>query len=386
MSDPVSSMDVEDVLSSIRRLVSEEAKSAGHPVGHLGESTSDLASADLHEAAEHAASDALNELVQAFEEEAGEGAISGIQPSDEITSEEDGAVFDSDPQVSFRHQAALSSRRSGEQKLVLTEALRVQDHAPDESIGSSEGDASEIKEYSATTTFHPHLRPVDDYEPDDSTIDGDDSGSGGFGSGGSGSGGVRSRAFEASPEDTLFDRAKRAMEAVKDSNAMERDSRSIEPESESDVSTAQETRNILDASARKALDNEDDASGFTGEGTKEPEYGSGVSAPEEVSEDATVSTSSPFSMDGVFSQNSTETEQNAGDLPEGDLSEAELNEPSTINFTDEDSVLDEDTLRDLVSDMVREELQGELGDRITRNVRKLVRREIQRALASREFE
>ena len=42
---------------------------------------------------------------------------------------------------------------------------------------------------------------------------------------------------------------------------------------------------------------------------------------------------------------------------------------------------DEDSLRELVSDIVRQELQGRLGERITRNVRKLVRREIQRALA-----
>lgn len=49
-------------------------------------------------------------------------------------------------------------------------------------------------------------------------------------------------------------------------------------------------------------------------------------------------------------------------------------------------VLDEEMLRQLVSDIVREELQGALGERITRNVRKLVRREINRALASRDFE
>ncbi len=57
-----------------------------------------------------------------------------------------------------------------------------------------------------------------------------------------------------------------------------------------------------------------------------------------------------------------------------------------IDFTAEkETYLDEEALRELVSEMVRSELQGELGDRITRNVRKLVRREIHRALASREF-
>ena len=51
-----------------------------------------------------------------------------------------------------------------------------------------------------------------------------------------------------------------------------------------------------------------------------------------------------------------------------------------------DELLDEDALRDIVSEILREELQGALGERITRNVRKLVRREIHRALAAQEFE
>lgn len=52
----------------------------------------------------------------------------------------------------------------------------------------------------------------------------------------------------------------------------------------------------------------------------------------------------------------------------------------------DDEVLDEDALRDLVAEIIRQELQGALGERITRNVRKLVRREIHRALASQELE
>ncbi|MGH1329756.1 MAG: hypothetical protein ACRBBK_02650 [Paracoccaceae bacterium] len=52
----------------------------------------------------------------------------------------------------------------------------------------------------------------------------------------------------------------------------------------------------------------------------------------------------------------------------------------------EDAILDEAALRELVGMIVREELQGALGERITRNVRRLVRREVQRALSLREFE
>ncbi|MGR3320340.1 MAG: hypothetical protein ACU0DK_00225 [Pseudooceanicola sp.] len=48
-------------------------------------------------------------------------------------------------------------------------------------------------------------------------------------------------------------------------------------------------------------------------------------------------------------------------------------------------MIDEEMLRDLVSEIVREELQGALGERITRNVRKLVRREIQRALTAHDL-
>lgn len=46
---------------------------------------------------------------------------------------------------------------------------------------------------------------------------------------------------------------------------------------------------------------------------------------------------------------------------------------------------DKDALRKMVAQLMREELQGELGERITRNVRKLVRREIKRALAARDL-
>ncbi len=65
----------------------------------------------------------------------------------------------------------------------------------------------------------------------------------------------------------------------------------------------------------------------------------------------------------------------------------EINEEEAKSILTSDvDILDEDTLRDLVSDIVRQELQGALGERITRNVRKLVRREIHRALATQDLE
>ena len=63
----------------------------------------------------------------------------------------------------------------------------------------------------------------------------------------------------------------------------------------------------------------------------------------------------------------------------------------TVSAQDEgvagdDQFLDEEALRDLVTEIVRAELQGALGERITRNVRKLVRREIHRALTAQDLE
>lgn len=52
----------------------------------------------------------------------------------------------------------------------------------------------------------------------------------------------------------------------------------------------------------------------------------------------------------------------------------------------DEAVIDMEMLRDLVAEIIREELQGPLGERITRNVRMLVRREINRALESRHLE
>ena len=69
--------------------------------------------------------------------------------------------------------------------------------------------------------------------------------------------------------------------------------------------------------------------------------------------------------------------------------EEEVTASAFARFADDDlddRPFDEDMLRDLVRDIIREELQGALGERITRNVRKLVRAEIARALAVRDFE
>lgn len=51
----------------------------------------------------------------------------------------------------------------------------------------------------------------------------------------------------------------------------------------------------------------------------------------------------------------------------------------------DDALIDEDTLYEMVSEIVRAELQGQLGERITRSIRKLVRTEVARALAEKQY-
>lgn len=67
-------------------------------------------------------------------------------------------------------------------------------------------------------------------------------------------------------------------------------------------------------------------------------------------------------------------------------SEAENEFADAVANNLDGAFLDEDALRDMVAEIVRQELQGPLGERITRNVRKLVRREIYRALAANELD
>lgn len=59
---------------------------------------------------------------------------------------------------------------------------------------------------------------------------------------------------------------------------------------------------------------------------------------------------------------------------------------AAFGLGDDDSVLDEEVLREIIAQVIREELQGVLGQRITRNVRKMVRREIRLALTAEELE
>lgn len=85
-------------------------------------------------------------------------------------------------------------------------------------------------------------------------------------------------------------------------------------------------------------------------------------------------------------QDLAESARDAAPSPDAEPATERGPAPEAGGITLDDAVLDEETLRDMVAEIVRQELQGALGERITRNVRKLVRREIHRALTSQDFD
>ena len=119
-----------------------------------------------------------------------------------------------------------------------------------------------------------------------------------------------------------------------------------------------------------------------------------LSVPEDQSEDTAQSHVSDISeTSSADAKRDDEPLQWAG--PQDDAAETDVfnisDQPddraeADFDMFGDDEVLDESALREMVSQLVREELQGVLGERITRNVRRLVRREIQRAMSVREME
>lgn len=98
-------------------------------------------------------------------------------------------------------------------------------------------------------------------------------------------------------------------------------------------------------------------------------------ADEPVDRTASSEADNGFQASTVFS-GAGSAESTSGSLAEDDFPD----------YTADTQIIDEEMLRDMVSEIVRAELQGALGERITRNVRKLVRREIHRALTTQDLE
>ncbi|TCK99463.1 hypothetical protein BXY66_3967 [Shimia isoporae] len=133
-----------------------------------------------------------------------------------------------------------------------------------------------------------------------------------------------------------------------------------------------------DGDASGAQDDEPVDSDYTEEEVAEAPIAQEEWSPEPETSHAEMSTEAPFDAigDTIEAQVHEDVLEGAAATVTADLGEA----------LDEPAVIDEEALREMVADIVRQELQGALGERITRNVRKLVRREIHRALAAHDLD
>ncbi len=88
---------------------------------------------------------------------------------------------------------------------------------------------------------------------------------------------------------------------------------------------------------------------------------------------------------GTRTETETRTEARTG-ADDNPAADAAQERPGEQGPAEDELVIDEDTLRELVSQLVRAELKGRIGERITRNIRRMVRREIKLALSVREID
>ncbi len=329
MNDPVTNVEIEDVLSSIRRLVSENARAERLP--------------DVSEPRAQTA----------------ESAEDPVQAKPEIKAQE-------------------------AQILVLTPALRVEDDAGDVDeapidTGADDVAGDDLQALIDDIAEENAVESVLDDLVEDAGEDGDATGPGGLSF-------VHSDDAAHAPEmSTLEDRIAGLEAAV-----AERED-NWEPDGIGDDENAGapvESLNWEDSDVTVSRWEAEEA-------MEEAELVSdqAVEPPMDLSEFADTDIETGAQADAVYAEPAPEPEAEFQTEPEpedwADEADPQLSqglEPDTDLFGGEESLIDEDILRDMVAEIVRQELQGSLGERITRNVRKLVRREIHRSLAARELD
>ena len=347
MADPMKSDEIEDVLSSIRRLVSEH---------HPAEGTQAVPPAD--EGGDAAAPDKLV-----------------LTPALRVTDPEDPWV-----PITPRGDDPDPSRDEGTDWAQELWGEPVEDdHAGD---GADPADPVAFDDSLPLTDAEPEADVADMPEPDD----------------------------DAPPEDEATD-ARAAPETGELANDMAEDDAVDAPDDSPPISFIRRSSPLAEYEPEEgAFSSPDEAPPFAArelaearaaqmavsgvlsavisKGAREDEGEEDASAPDEVETEP---------QDAVTEEAPKEVapEDPAPDLaadlepePEPrDRSEVEDLGEGPFTFPDEDAgFVDEETLREIVAEVVREELQGELGQRITRNVRKLVRREIRLALAADDLE
>ncbi len=306
MSDPVTNVEIEDVLSSIRRLVSE---SGGQ---------SDARRDETQESAE-------------------------AEPAAETAPEDQDAA----PEPVG--------------KLVLTPALRISD-AED----AAQDDSQVISEISAAETVEPETEDAPQVEAETAAAE----------------------TVEPETEDAPEVEAETAADAAAEgptADAKPEDTPD-EPAPETGAEAAGEAlKSRIEALEHAVSEQEGE---WEGEGDAEEDITEALNWEDHIAdEDMTAPQVPPFVAGAAFDVTPEAPEAEAdSETDSGAETEGVTESDEPFDFMGDDTVLDEEALREMVSEIVRQELQGALGERITRNVRKLVRREIHRVLMSQELD
>lgn len=327
MSEPVTNAEIEDVLSAVRRLVSESGaprreERRREPVGKLvltpafrvdtvaepvatdKADPADMTDAQGHETAEAETSQPAEKPMASVESLVQRAVSAAPEPVDQDTDED----WD-EPEV------ALSSDESGSVEDDVPEAGFVEVNDEDELVSSLEDRIAELESVVTDST-------TQDWEPDGSEEQGAPA-----------TVIFRHAGAAAGPRFDEPDHAE-PVDEEPEVDLPDPDPMGVAEAAEIDV---QEWEDVVDTPTAYAVPDIDE---------DEDDY------------------DAPYAA---------EPEQVMGDYEIGEN-------------TADDMVIDEDMLREIVGRLVREELQGTMGERITRNLRRMVRREIARAIALKDFD
>jgi hypothetical protein len=366
MSDPVSQSELEDVLAAIRRLVSEEREHRS-----AGSAPEDSA----------AARDKLV-LTPALRVQNGASPADADQSLDEDADE--GAAAAAEPQVSalsVLQGLALHAAGEGRDRDIAGGAAAGTPGAQDEHPADTDEEPSLEREPESSDTADDALAPADD------ALAAADEAETGAPEDTSAAQGARGEDARAEIEDLAeVDGAPEILTAWSAAESGEDDLTDRAGRAEAEETPADDRPTELAASADAEPQPEAAAPADGSLGSRTASLESKIAELE-----AMVGMSGgDWEPDGgesaAPSESSLSREWDEAAEPDEDSGSPAAAGVENDRLEFEETVLDEEMLRDMVAEIVRAELQGELGERITRNVRKLVRREIHRALAAQVFD
>ncbi len=399
MSDPVTHAEIEDVLSSIRRLVSDDSRSgpaAPEPAARLVLTPALRVQADGPDSP-RAPDDPATDDPAAAEPgaasgssgQAGDGsdAAASAGPSETAGAGDGASLLEAEAPIAFRHRSNVAETTSplgdGQPEVERDTGLQAVQTDPGQLdtgyLGTDRLDADHLSSDPDAGSKH--------HQPQ-------------------GTPGAGTDAPWGDPKATLFAAAADAEqpEGGTDNLAVETPADSQVPENSQAIETAgaraaSVVRKIAELEARSARGQEQDPQQWEPDSQTEAPFASTVTDTIEWrDEPLSARRAAPQDEDGASAVadayrdagadvlagpgvNDGSAVARAETVAEAAVAGAALDSLAEAG----DGYLDEDSLRDLVASIVREELQGPLGERITRNVRKLVRREIHRALAAHDL-